>query len=126
VKVDSYIVDRPLMRNAQAKLAEEGRLLGYGVHRHGVSEWDGQSDAFSQFVNDGSVADLTTADHGVYDDVGSFYASGKAANKLNPGIRFLFGVFSWNANRRVAALRAGVSDGGAEKREWQMRSSPLP
>jgi len=115
-----------LMANAQAKLAAEDRLLGYGVHRRGVSEWDGQSDAFSQFVNDGSVADLTTADHGVYDDVGDFYASGKAANKLNLGIRFLFGVFSWSANRRVAALRAGASDGGAEKREWQMRSSSLP
>jgi len=75
------------------------------VHRHGVSDWDGRSDAFSQFVNDNSVADLTTADHGVYEDVGAFYASGRGTNKLTVGVRLLFGFFSRSANRRIGALR---------------------
>ena len=104
-QVDSYIVDRSLMTQAQARLAAENRLLGYGVHRHGVSEWDGRSHAFSQLVNDKSVPDLTTADHGIYADVGELYASGRGLNTLNIGARFLFGLFSRSANRRIEALR---------------------
>ncbi len=104
-RVDSYIVDRPLAESARRRLAKEGRMLGYGVHRHGVSEWDGRSDAFSQFVDDGRCSDLSDADHGVFADVGEFYKSGRAVNRLPFPITLLFGVFSREANRRIQALR---------------------
>lgn len=106
-RVDCYIVDRAMMANARARLAAESRPLGYGVHRNGVSEWDGRADAFSQFVNDGSVPGLTSADHGLHEDVGAFYASGRGANELTFPVRWLFGFFSRRANARIEAIRAG-------------------
>lgn len=108
VRVDSYIVDLPLAERARARLRREDRLLGYGVHRHGVSEWDGATDAFSQWVDDGAVPRLTTVDHGVFDDVGAFYASGRGRNALGPVVRLVFGIFSRCANRRLDALRSGT------------------
>ncbi len=50
VAVDSFVVDKCVHDVAQARLAREGRVQGYGVHRAGTSEWDGHSDAMSQFV----------------------------------------------------------------------------
>jgi transglutaminase-like putative cysteine protease len=48
LKVDSYVVDRPLANAARARLQREGKIVGYGIHRHGTSDWDGTTDAFSQ------------------------------------------------------------------------------
>ena len=67
--------------------------------------WDGRSEAFAQFVTEGSVSDLTNADHGIFEDIGSFYASGRGINKLNIGVRLLFGFSSRSANRRIEVLR---------------------
>ncbi len=105
LRVDSYIVDRPLAIKARARLLREGRVLGYGVHRSGVSEWDGQGDAFSQFVDDGTVAGLGNADHGVYADVGAFYDSGLGVNRLSLPLRIVFGWVSASANARAERLR---------------------
>jgi transglutaminase-like putative cysteine protease len=77
LKVDSYIVDLKLANAARLKLQQENQLVGYGVHRNGVSTWDGTSDAFSQFLNDGSYKNLSTNDYGVFEDVDAFYRSGK-------------------------------------------------
>ena len=49
-RVDSYIVDAPLFAKAQAKLQSQNQTAGYGIHRDGSCEWDGQSDSFSQYV----------------------------------------------------------------------------
>jgi transglutaminase-like putative cysteine protease len=106
-RVDSYIVDRPLAERARARLTCEGKSLGYGVHRNGVSEWDGTADAFSQLVNDGTMPDLTTRDHGLFDDVGAFYASGRAINRLPFPVRLIFGFFTRSANAKIEALRGG-------------------
>jgi hypothetical protein len=102
IKLDSYIVDKRLAEAARRKLQGEGRMLGYGVHRNGTSDWDGRSDAFSQFLNDGSVANLSTQDFGVFEDVGAFYRSG---NELNPGLRLIFRWVVASANKRAEALR---------------------
>lgn len=104
VKTDSYIVDIPLAREAKARLANEGRLIGYGVHRNGTSYWDGKKDSFSQYVDDGSIP-LSTRDYGIYEDVGDFYASGNGVNKRNLFLRLTFGFFSRNANKKIEGIR---------------------
>jgi hypothetical protein len=50
VKVDSYTVDSSLFKAAQAKLAQGGRTMGYGVHKDGRNSWDGTSDSFVQYI----------------------------------------------------------------------------
>jgi hypothetical protein len=49
-KVDSYTVDAPLYAAAQARLAAEGGVMGWGVHKEGVNDWDGRSDSFVQYI----------------------------------------------------------------------------
>jgi hypothetical protein len=70
-RFDSYVVDRPMFQQAQTRLAaaaavaamgttttdggertrhRHGPKVGYGIHRDGTCEWDGQSDAFCQYV----------------------------------------------------------------------------
>ncbi|MEM8959842.1 MAG: transglutaminase-like domain-containing protein [Acidobacteriota bacterium] len=105
LRVDSYILDRPLADAARTRLVAEGRVIGYGAHRDGVSIWDGASDAFSQFVDNGAWPALGRNDHGVFADVGAFYASGRGVNKLNVFLRLGFGFFSRAANDRIAAIR---------------------
>lgn len=51
-RFDSYVIDKPLFQAAQAKILSEenGAPLGYAIHRDGTCEWDGRSDAFSQYM----------------------------------------------------------------------------
>jgi hypothetical protein len=76
IALDSYIVDKKLLVAAKKKLKERSLVLGYGIHSNGQIDWNGSQPAFSQYLNDGSVARLSTQDHGVHDDVGAFYESG--------------------------------------------------
>ena len=105
---DSYIVDRPLHTMAMKRLAAGGKVLGFGVHRDGSSDWDGASDSFCQYVRSPNFPTLSTRDHGVHDDVGAFYASGNGLNRLNPLLRLGFGFFARSANRRIEAVRGAA------------------
>lgn len=105
VGTDSYIVDKALAEQSQSRLREENRVIGYGVHVSGVSTWDGTSDAYSQFLNNGEHPALTKQDHGIYRDVTEFYADGKRNNRLNTFTRLAFPLFAATANRRIASLR---------------------
>jgi hypothetical protein len=103
VKVDSYIVDSLLFNNAKKKLLKEGKELGFGVHRDGTNKWDGEHDAFSQFVYSDSK-NISTKEYGVFSDVKEFYE--KTPNAWNkPNVVqslvffFLSGVFSKNADK---------------------------
>jgi Transglutaminase-like superfamily len=107
LKVDSYVVDRPLANAARTRLQREGKILGYGAHRNGTSDWDGTTDAFSQFVNDGAHPKLTTKDFGVYDDVHAFYVSGNGVNAQPWVARQLVGVLSRSANQKIENARRG-------------------
>jgi Transglutaminase-like superfamily len=107
LKVDSYVVDRSLADAARARLQREGKIVGYGVHRNGTSDWDGINDAFSQFVNDGTYPRLSTKDFGIYPDVLAFYASGNGVNAQPWIVRQLIGALSRNANRRIENIRRG-------------------
>jgi transglutaminase-like putative cysteine protease len=82
--VDSYVVDPPLERAARARLAREGKLAGYGIHRSGSTVWDGQSATRIQCVESAAPAGWIGQEHGVFDDVNDFYARVPSAhNRLN-------------------------------------------
>lgn len=104
ISTDSYIVDEQLHTAGMRKLGASNKLLGYGIHRDGTTEWDGLSDSFSQYVNPSNGA-LTTRDYGIHEDVGAFYASGSGVNKLNVVLKLGFGYFAKTANSRIDAMR---------------------
>jgi transglutaminase-like putative cysteine protease len=105
VAIDAYIVDPPLFRAAKARLAAEGRTLGYGVHANGTNTWNGAAPSFSQFNDDGAVK-LKTRSAQIYADVGAFYAKHPNPwNKLSWPIRQAFGLLTASANMQADALR---------------------
>lgn len=80
--VDSYIVDTALLKAAQARLAREGRSLGYGVRIDSTNVWDGHSDAFSQFDRG-----MLVEDHGRVEDLDVYFRTDEYRHRLW-GIRF--------------------------------------
>ncbi len=105
LKVDSYIVDRRLAEVARQRLRDENKVIGYGVHVNGVSDWDGRSHAFSQFLNDGAHTALAGKDYGIVQDIGVFYAEAPRNNRLTGFTRLAFPLFAATANRRIERLR---------------------
>jgi len=80
--IDSFIVDTPLLRGAQARLAREGRSLGYGVRTDSINTWDSQTDAFSQFDQS-----MMIEDHGRVEDLEAYFRDKKYRNHAF-GLRF--------------------------------------
>ncbi len=109
VRVDSYVVDRPLEEAARARLQREGRRLGYGLHLGGTTHWDGRSDAFSQLADDGSVADLVGRDYGVHRDTKALYDAGFGDDRLTGLQGWLIPLFIGRADDRVVSLRGAGS-----------------
>jgi len=99
-EIDSHIIDTPFLKAAQARLATEGRYLGYGVRADSTNIWDGQRNAFSQFDQS-----LMIEDHGRVDDIEAYFQSREYRNQVL-GLRFNklfklmgdFGVASINAH----------------------------
>lgn len=104
IKVDSFIVDKKLHNSALKKLNQLERNIGFGTVVGATSDWDGNSDSFSQYLPE-RVANLSKQTYGVYQDVGDFYA--KNSNAINGGIinRLLFHFFASGANERIETLR---------------------
>jgi hypothetical protein len=105
IKLDSYVVDRALYQRAMLQLRRSARTVGYGVHVHGRCEWDGASDCFVQFVDDGTVPGFSDVDFGCCNDIGEFNTSGRARTPTHPLFRLLLTGILWRASRRVRALR---------------------
>lgn len=112
IAVDSYIVDPAHAAGAAARLAREGREVGYGFHRDGTTNWDGSSSAFSQFADPSMVIE----DHGTWDHAEDFFKSSDYLHKLGPinyttllGAMpsFMFGLYSGVVDRRLNELRNG-------------------
>lgn len=80
--IDSFIVDTPLLKGALARLAQENRPFGYGVRLDSINEWDGQSDAFSQFDKS-----IMIEDHGRIDDMEAYFNDKRYRNVVF-GMRF--------------------------------------
>ena len=109
IGTDSYNVDAAVFRAALARLRAENAQLGYGAHSNGSCEWDGRLDCFSQYVDDGSVPELSDGDFGIHADIGAFYASGMGRNRPNAVARLAIRVLIIGANRRVRRLRGDRS-----------------
>jgi hypothetical protein len=104
-KIDSYILDGPLMRAARAKLSKESRIIGYGTHAHSTNHWDGRSDAFSQFDKN-----IMLEDHGRVDDLQTYYRSDRYRHKvlgvqLNTFFRLLGKAIEVHVNSYMDKLR---------------------
>ncbi|MEM7096670.1 MAG: transglutaminase-like domain-containing protein [Pseudomonadota bacterium] len=108
LRVDSYIPDPDLFRLASMRLTEERSVMGYGIHRLGVNEWNGRTDAFAQFVESG-MAKITNQDYGVFRDTAAFYAETERGEKLSGSRRFTLPVGIRFAD---AAVRRFVSKAG--------------
>lgn len=109
VATDAYIVDPALHRAASARLREEGRLMGYGVHANGRPDWNGRDPSFVQFVDDGSQT-ITSRRYGVHADVEAFYkAHPEAWNRLTLPARLIFPFAAMAANRSLDRLRRRVA-----------------
>jgi hypothetical protein len=104
-KVDSYIIDQQLYTKAMAQLRQRGLLLGYGLHIDGISEWNGQSDSYVQFVNNGRIPHLSTGDYGEFHDVGHFYKMIDGWNKKTIITDFIFRMFVQTVNIHIQELR---------------------
>lgn len=94
--IDSYIIDTALLKAAKARLAKEGRSLGYGVRADSTNVWDGQSNAFSQFDQS-----MMIEDHGRVEDLEAYIRSRKYRNRVL-GFRCIT-MFKLMGDSRVAA-----------------------
>ena len=108
VKVDSYVVDTPLVKSAERKLAASGAKAGFGIHLDGKSSWDGSSDNFIQCVDSGAIKDYVLKDHGLFIDVADFYArTADARNRKT----LVSGLGIWIGapfiNRQIDTIRTG-------------------
>lgn len=112
--LDSYIVDRALAAAAKEKLKEENKVIGYGVHRDGQSDWNGVDDAFIQFVvnseaNKTLSRPLSEHSYGSYKDIKSFYAAVDqhgVHDRLESRIfRWIFPLLITPGNRAAQQLR---------------------
>ena len=113
-RLDSYIVDRTLAEKAKEKLKQEGKIIGYGVHRDGRSDWNGCDDTFIQYVTQSSSNQelerpLSEHDYGSYKDIASFYADANThgrPDRLESRIfRWLFPLLISPGNRATEKLR---------------------
>ena len=93
LEVDAYCADPRLALAARARLMQEGRRAGWGVHLGGQVSWDGASDCLAHWgAADG--ASLPVRELGVFDDP-SQLAGGRLASRWAVAV----------ANHRLASLR---------------------
>ena len=106
IKTDAYIVDRPLYLAAHKKLTAERRPHGYGIRLDGSINWHVDRASFIQFY--GPDSPFVTHDHGIYADVGDFYARQRGNDRIPKyGPRLIIRQYIQGVQRRVAAVRAG-------------------
>lgn len=104
--VDSHIVDMPLYLGARARLAREGRVLGYGVHSTGTATFNGYESSFAQYVETDTVSGLAAKEFGLYADARSFARHAEPdVQSLHPASWLGAGRRRSIAERRAEALR---------------------
>jgi hypothetical protein len=107
---DSYVPDPVFQQVAQAKLAQEKRNMGYGIHLRGDLFWDGKRHASAQ-CHEGDADSLPTVDWGVADDPVAFYADPSHSElRRNFATRLKWRLAAPVVNKRVAAIRAAHSN----------------
>ena len=102
-QIDSFIIDTPYLQGAKARLANEGRSIGYGVRPGSTNVWDGQSDVFSQFD-----PSLVIEDHGRIDDLEAYFHDKRYRNVVL-GMRFNT-MFQWMGESGVAPMNVHLEN----------------
>ena len=100
-QIDSHIIDTPLLEAAQARLAEEGRSVGYGVRSGSINVWDGRGNAFSQFDQA-----MLIEDHGRIEDLDAYFRDRRYRGRVL-GLRFNT-MFQWMGDVGVAPMNAHI------------------
>jgi hypothetical protein len=109
IVTDSYVPDEALQLAANARLRQENRALGYGVHINGSMYWTGRQDASAQCY-DNDPSSLPTVDWDVADDPMSFYADPSHSElRRNFVARLKWRLAASVVNKRVAAIRSARS-----------------
>jgi transglutaminase-like putative cysteine protease len=112
--VDSYIVDVALASAAKEKLVQENKVIGYGVHRDGQSDWNGVDNTFIQYVTDSELNNklerpLSRNVYGHFNDIGAFYAAadqhGVQDILNNRLLKWIFPLIVIPGNRAAQQLR---------------------
>ncbi len=108
IGIDSYVVDIALARAAARRLAAEGREAGYGIHKTGRSDWDGESATRIQCVQGTTGPDWIRADHGHFRDVADFYTRAeRPRNRLNLLSNVFIRLGAGGINRTIDGVRQG-------------------
>jgi transglutaminase-like putative cysteine protease len=105
IETDSYIVDKLLHKYATKKLDETKKALGFGFHSQGTTEWDGKSNAMSQYIKD--AKGISTVDYGIFQDTEEFFSTPRG-EQLNFFTTVLFFVLMPVTNRYLDSYRAEV------------------
>lgn len=100
-EIDSFIVDTPLLKGGIAKLTNEGKSYGYGVRVGSINQWDGISNAFSQFDKS-----IMLEDHGRVEDLQAYFHS-KMYRNVVLGMRFNT-LFKFMGNFGVSPINANI------------------
>jgi hypothetical protein len=107
---DAYVLDPAVYRIARKALDRSGLLIGWGLHCEGNGTWDGATDSFCQWLDNGTVPGLTRSEPGL--DPATARAA--SADGQSPGgrllSRFSLGPRLLLAGRRVQAARQGGAD----------------
>jgi transglutaminase-like putative cysteine protease len=106
IKVDSYVVDKPLVVAAAKRLALSTSKAGFGIHLDGNPDWDGRSDNFIQYMNNASIPNYVLKDHGLFADVADFYQKVQTTRNrktLISGLGIRLG--SASINQRIQQIR---------------------
>ena len=102
-RIDSFILDTPLLQAGTARLRREGRQMGYGVRLGATNTWDGRGDAFSQFSED-----LMIEDHGRVPDLEVYLQEGRYRNKA-------FGISMNTVFRLMGTRRMGTINNNLDR-----------
>ena len=109
VLVDTHVVDPAFASAARRRLRNEGHTLGWGIHLHGQTDWDGCSPAFGQIVPEDPNS-WPLHDWGVFDDPADFYLTvPEVRRRLGWRGRMGWKLAARLVNRRVNALRESAT-----------------
>jgi transglutaminase-like putative cysteine protease len=107
IRVDSYVVDKPLADAARKRLRQSVQKAGFGIHLAGSSEWDGRSDNFIQYMDKTDIKDYVKKDHGLFADIADFYRkvpSARNRKTLISGLAIRLG--SSSINQQINEIRS--------------------
>lgn len=104
VPIDSFINDEPFYKGGKKILKEKGLKTGYSVSCAGGSSSSDFSLEGRGFVQMAAVGE----DHGVYDNPGDYFFSGKHNNRVNPLKRWIYRLHVPFINRRIRKIRRGA------------------